>query len=240
MRRLSALALVVVLAACGTTPTPEPSPSPSTARPTEPVATPIATAPAATPATSRPSSPPVVTVPTTLTSSRWRSGELFLLSGFRDDIRHDESVAYGTETCGPRRDDLPVGATDGVECALSSGAGERVGAYLFPDDRAARAAYDARLRENGLGVDDDGGCPFGSITPAVPVAYQPRAACFVNEAGFANLRLFWPGQSVVVGILGRTGSIRQLAEWASMLPPGQESSDVSDPWLGGIGEPTPF
>lgn len=246
MRRLSAVTLVVVLlAACGTTPTSaspssSSSPSPSTARATEPVAAPIATAPATTPVTSRPSASPVVTVPTTLTSSRWRSGELFLLSGFRDDIRHDDSIDFRSETCRPRRDDLPAGATDGVECALSSGAGERVGAYLFPDDAAARATYDARLRENGLRVDDDGGCPFGSITPAVPVAYQPRAACFVNESGFANLRIFWPGQSVVVGILGRTGSIRQLAAWASMLPPGQESSDVSDPWLGGIGEPVSF
>lgn len=241
MRRLSALILVVaLLGACGTTPTPEPSALPSAALPTPPLAVPSATAPSARPVTSRPSVAPVVTIPTTLTSSRWRGGELFLLAGFRDDIRHDDDADYRTETCRPRRDDLPTGATDGVECALSAGAGERVGAYLFPDDQAARAAYDARLRENGVRVDEDGGCPFGSITPSVPVADQPRAACFVNDAGFANLRIFWPGQSVVIGILGRTGSIRELATWASMLPAGQESSDMADPWLGGIGDASPF
>ncbi len=239
MRRLLVLPLLVAVVGCGTPSGPDPSAS-AEARSPLPTDLPVAPTPVAPSRSAAPSASPVVTIPTTLTSSRWRDGELFLLSGFRDDIRHDENVGYGTDTCRPRRDDLPAGATDGVECSLSAGPAERVGAYLFPTDAAARAAYEARLKEHGLRWEDDGGCPFGSMTPEVDARYQPRAACFVNDAGVANLRIYWPGQSVVIGVLGRTGSIRELATWSSMLPAGQESSDVSDPWLGGIGASTPF
>ena len=243
MRRLFSLtSMLLLLAACGTTPSPTASaPAVSLApvasrSPT--IAAPVATATAA--AAPSPASVPDFTTSTTLTKGDWRSGELFLLFGFQSGIRHDADVDFSSETCQPRRDDLPVLATDGVECALSTGPAERVGAYLFPNDQAARAAYETRLQEHGLGWDDDGGCPFGSITPSVPAAHQPRAACFLNASGFANLRIFWPGQSVVIGVLGRNGSIRELATWASMLPAGQEASDVADPWLGGIGVPAPF
>lgn len=243
MRRLFALTLILVLAACGTTPSPVPSTSARVSSPT-PIVAPAATTAAATAATTAgpsPSPTSVATIATTLPSSRWRTGELFLLSGLRADIRHDEHVDYAKDTCRPRREDLPARATDGVECDLAVGEAERVGAYLFPDDQAARAAYESRLQENGLGWDDDGGCPFGSTTPqTAPVESLPRSACFVNDSGFANLRVFWPGQSVVIGVLGRSGSIRKLGAWSSMLPPEQESSAVSDPWLGGIGEPVPF
>lgn len=242
MRRLLALTLILLLSACATPPSPRPSvpEPPPTASPASTVS---AAAPAATAVPVAPPSPPPVpdfTTVSTLTSSDWRSGELFLLSGFQSGIRHDADVDFSSETCQPRRDDLPVLASDGVECELSTGPAERVGAYLFPNDKAARAAYETRLQEHGLGWDDNGGCPFDSITPSVPVAFQPRAACFVNASGFANLRIYWPGQSVVIGVLGRNASIPELAAWASMLPAGQEASDVPDPWLGGIGAPVPF
>jgi len=127
-----------------------------------------------------------------------------------------------------------------VECEPIDGPVERVRAYLFPDDASARAAYESRLAEYGLGFDDDGNCPFTDAA-SVPADARPRSACFVNEFGRANLRLFWPGQSVVVGALGRDGDTHALARWLSV---GQPDADgpvfAGPPWTGGVGQPTRF
>jgi hypothetical protein len=164
----------------------------------------------------------------------WRPGEIYLASGLRYDI-----TGYGELACRPRRDDLPTGATDGVECPLDGGPADRVGAYLFPDDGLARAAYDQRLAENGLAPDDDGGCPFAGDDAATFSGPAPATACFANEFGKANLRMFWPGVSVVVGVLGRNGDRDALAAWARD-PAGTPIAGLMTPWMAGLGERSPL
>ena len=169
-------------------------------------------------------------------SSEWAAGELFLLHGFRNDAR----PSFNDDLCRQRRSDLPRGATHGVECEPIDGPVERVGAYLFPDDAAARAAYENRLAEYGLGFDDDGDCPFTEAA-TVPADARPHSACFVNEFGRANLRLFWPGQNVVVGALGRDSDTHALARWLSVGQPDADSPVFAGPpWTGGVGQPIRF
>ena len=55
-------------------------------------------------------------------TKEWSSGEIFLLGGFRGYGYAYDAMA----DCRARRDDLPEGATDGVECAVD-GASERIG-----------------------------------------------------------------------------------------------------------------
>jgi hypothetical protein len=231
-RALAAAAwLTIVLVACEstTTRTPDPSTGPTrtTLGPTPTIAGPTPTA------TVEPTPvpfPDFASLDVTSTK-QWSSGEIFLLGGFRGDGSAYDRLAE----CRPRRDDLPEGATDGVECAVDGGAAERVGAYLFPDDATARRAYDTRLGAYGLDPDADGGCPFGTREAGEPGEPRPVAACFQNEFGIANLRVYWPGQSVVVGALGRDGSIDKLGDWA------RRSADGSiDVWTGGAGAPRAF
>ena len=147
-----------------------------------------------------------------------------------------EDIRAGDEDCSPRRTDLPPGATDGVECRLDEGPAERVGAYLFPDDPAATSAYTVRLAEYGVDPSDQRVCRYGvSPVPIVDDA-APSAACFVNEFDRANLRMVWPGQSVLVGALGRTRSTEDLALWAR----GRGDRRSIDVWEGALGPASQF
>jgi dipeptidyl aminopeptidase/acylaminoacyl peptidase len=168
-------------------------------------------------------------------SDRYSPGESFLFAGLRSDI-----IGFSGPACVVRRTGLPVGATDGVECALAQHPDvDRVGAYLFPDAATGQAAYDARLAEHGIAPSADGGCPPGSLATDWPAEQRPRSACFVNDAGIANLRIYWPGPHVLVGVLGQHASVSGLLDWARGWRDGPTAGFL-DPWLWGAGATTAF
>jgi len=151
----------------------------------------------------------------------------YLLSGFRHDI-----APSGCLTA-PKR--LPSGAVAGIECRLSSSPAAQVGAYLFRDADSLDAAYLSKLAEygavkSGVQPSTDRGCAEGvasdrryllSATGGLP----GRVGCFVNGAGYANIRVIWPESLVYVGVLGNDGDIAHLYEWT------WQGSSPSDPGL---------
>jgi hypothetical protein len=221
MRRLLCVVLLGAIAGCGAPPEGgSPTPVRSASTPSAgPSSAPPAPTPSPTPA------PDFTELPAT--SATWTNGEIFLVTGFRHGVGPGDG-------CRPRREELPPGATDGVECADIDGPAERVGAYLFPDDATARAAYEARLHQYGVTPGAPGPCSF--VDGAAGDGSGPEAACFTNEFGVANLRMFWPSQSVVVGVLGRSGSVDELAGWAR----GPDGDGAIDVWQGGSGTPRRF
>lgn len=226
MRRTIAIVSILILSASACAPAPSASPSVA--------ASPVGAPPSTDALTPIPSASIAVVVdftdfPVSL-SSTWRPGEAFLLAGIRSDVRDSD------RGCRPRRSDLPPGATDGVECAVPEGPAEEVGAYLFPDDHSARAAYEARLREHGVDPFADGPCAFGAADVSVTSDVLPTGGCFTNEFGRPNLRMVWPGQNVLVGVLGRGGSIADLAGWARSAGDGT----AIDVWTGALGSPVAF
>jgi Tol biopolymer transport system component len=116
------------------------------------------------------------------------------------------------------------------------GPAEEVGAYLFPDDAPALAAYEARLREHGVDPFADGPCAFSFADARVTPDALPIAGCFINEFDRPNLRMAWPGQNVLVGVLGRPGSIATLGRWARST----DEETAIDVWTGGLGSPAVF
>lgn len=137
----------------------------------------------------------------------YTSDQVFLLAGIREDARH---------SCSPR-EELPAGATAGVECVPATGPASRIGAYLFPSEQVLLATYFARLADAGV-TPDSGECPRtrgdSAYTPGDDLAPGPhRIGCFINEFGIANHRITYPGSLVYVGVLGRDGSLASLFEW---------------------------
>ena len=243
---MAALALVLVVTGCDdATLTPSPGASGAAVPPTQapsssgPPPSVDPGTPSATPSTDPQSGVwPDFAARADLAGAAWNPGETFLRSGFRLDIQD-----YDGAGCRPRRDDLPDGATDGIECTIDrrydDGPADRVGAYLFPDDAIALAAYEARLIENGLDPGTDGGCPFAAPGVQVGATPAPRSTCFTNDAGVANLRVFWPGASVVIGVLGRGANMERLGAWARGAA-GGVTEGMIDVWVGSLGTPGKF
>ena len=133
--------------------------------------------------------------------------------------------------CAPRRKDLPVRATAGVECRLNSDPVGRFGAYRFRDARDAALTYLERLAVGGVDP-ASGDCSAGTSGDA---AWMPgdgttgsaadrvafggsdtwvvgRSGCFLDEDGTANVRLTCG--PTYIGIVGRSADLAALHDWA--------------------------
>jgi hypothetical protein len=150
-------------------------------------------------------------------------------------LRSDAAV-----NCAPRRKDLPVRATAGIECRVNSDPVARVGAYRFGDPGDAALTYFERLASNdvapasgdctaGAGGDSPwmaGDGTAGSEADRVAFAGSDRwvvgrTGCFLDD-GTANVRLTCG--STYIGILGRSGDLAALHAWAWKAQTGQVSS----------------
>ena len=155
-------------------------------------------------------------------ASPYTGVEADLIAGLRSD-----AVVH----CAPRRKDLPVRAAAAVECRLNSNPVARFGAYRFRDAHDAALTYFERLALSGVDP-ASGDCSAGASgdapwmpgdgttgSPADRVTFGGsdrwvvgRSGCFLDEDGTANVRLTCG--STYIGILGRSGDIAALHEWA--------------------------
>ncbi len=142
--------------------------------------------------------------------------------------------------CAPRRTDLPVLATAGVDCRVGSSLVERVGAYRFRDARDAATTYLDRLAAYDVapttgdclaGTGGDAAWMPGDGTPGadrVSVAgtgpwVVGRSGCFLDENGTANVRVTCG--SMYVGVLGRGTDPAALYRWVWDSPGSVETGD---------------
>jgi hypothetical protein len=211
----ASLVATLILAACGAAPI-APSPGPS-ASPTAPSAPPSVAPPSVAPPTvaPSPSSPPSPTPPDATPKPPpaqvppdFTAAERYLLDGVR----------RGAIECEPAggSDDLPRDAIGGIECDSDDPAVARIGFYLFGNDTDMLDAYFFRMDAEGV-ARDSGTCYEGEGEHA----YTPgegdipsRIGCFINQDGFANLRVTLPGAHVYIGVLGRSGDTRALDAFA--------------------------
>ena len=140
------------------------------------------------------------------------SGELFLLAGVPEEFR---------DRCDRKTSDLPPGTRAAIECMPGDGPAELVGYYLLSD---ADDYYFDRVAEEGIEVDSG---PCGADSPSgeglvfggiEEFGVEVRSACFINEPGFANLRMIDIGEEVYVGVLGRSDDFEELHFWATGSP----------------------
>jgi len=210
--------LLAALAACGSTP-PQPSPSPSqpVERPSTPAesAPPTITPPEATPSASPAPTGTPVSTPAPIATPRPTPSqvavtptveEAYLLAGVRADLID----------CRPLRQDLPSGTTGAIECGSADHAVARVGFFLFDGTVDVMSAYWARMDAEGV-QRDTVACESGEGE----AAYMPgddevesRHGCFVNSEGFANYRATAPSYLMYIGVLGKTGNMRALVDFA--------------------------
>jgi len=148
----------------------------------------------------------------------WSPEELYLLSGFRTDAIAGEPIDL--RTCARQFDNLPEGAQFGVVCRMEHHfPAEQVGAYLFENTDAARAAYEDRLNELGVTPNASGdvnGCGFEGpmVAGADDDGTLPRSAVILDEQDIANVRILHPSEAVYAGVLGRSADCAELAAWS--------------------------
>jgi hypothetical protein len=205
----ASLVAAIAVAACGAAPT-EPAPSPS-ANPTVPSAPPSVAPPSAAPPVTSP--PPSVTPPPPSpepSPADFTAAERYLLDG----------ILRGAEDCQPAggSDDLPKDAIAGIECASPDPAVARIGFYLFANDGDMLDAYLARMKAEGVALDSgicNEGEREGAYIPWEGDEIAPyRVGCFINDEGYANYRVTLPGAHVYIGILGRSGDMVALEDFA--------------------------
>lgn len=175
-------------------------------------------------------------------STRFTDAEAALLKLIRPDARR---------SCEPRRSDLPVGALASVECHPATGPASRVGAYRFATDQDAARAYFARLVAEGVarrsgdcysGIEGDSawtpgddvgevraGDPQGVVVDGIPYIVF-RSGCFKNDDGVPNFRATC-GNGAYVGVLGRTGDLRELVRWSWRNAPDAPASTPGAPGI---------
>jgi hypothetical protein len=211
----ASLVAVVALAGCAGPVAPSSSPSAPAEVPSAPPAAPSETP--ASPASPEPSVSPEPTIapPAARPSATPRpakpalnASEKYLKAGIR----------RGAVDCEPVRDSLPVGSIAGIECGSDDRAVARVGFYLFGNDRDMLDAYLARMKLEGIKI-ESGGCNDkegeGAYVPWGPEELAPyRNGCFINDAGYANLRVTLPAEHVYIGVLGRTRDMDALVQFA--------------------------
>lgn len=203
----ASLAAIFIAAACGNPTMPPSSPTPSVEPSQPPSPSPTVPAPASpTPdPTDLPSSPAPTEAPAE-TPSPPTAQERYLLDG----------VLRGAQDCVPVRGNLPRGALAGIECAADDPDVAQVGFYLFANEATMLDIYFARMEDEGFAL-DSGGCADGEGESAyIPdEGVSPsRYGCFVNEQGYANLRMTLPGANVYVGILGNSDDTAALSDFA--------------------------
>jgi hypothetical protein len=207
--------LLVMLAAC--------SPTASQPSPSQPVVTPSAQ-PTAAPATPSPlptaTPTPVATPkPSASPAPRLTAAEKHLLDGI-----HRDAI-----DCRPVRDGLPGKAVAGIECRSNDPAVARIAFYLFKNDADMLDAYFARMDAEGVERDSGGTADREGESAYIPGEEEPlpdRSGNFVNAEGYANFRATMSGNHVYIGILGRTGDMGSLIDfaWRGVVDvPGQPS-----------------
>lgn len=159
---------------------------------------------------------------------------LYLLAGVPDEFR---------SSCAPKTSDLPADTLAAIECPVASGPADLVGYYLMND---ADAYYFQRVAEEGLQL-DSGGCRSDRNPPGVPgeavdlpaaqSVFEVRLACFINEQGYANLRVVDRQKDVYIGVLGNGNDIGELVHW-SQGSPGPGCIGCSSIWLWRL--PSPY
>ena len=200
--------LVLMLAACRPTVASQPSPSPS-----QPVAVPSAQ-PTAAPASPTPvptaTPAPVVTPePTETPAPRLTADEKHLINGIHRDATDCRAV----------RDGLPGKAIAGIECRSNDPAVASIGFYLFENDAEMLDDYFARMDAEGVVRDSGGTADKEGESAYVPgddedEPLPDRHGNFVNAEGYANYRATLSGNHVYIGILGRTGDMGSLIDFA--------------------------
>ncbi|HEY3334029.1 MAG TPA: hypothetical protein VGK16_02240 [Candidatus Limnocylindrales bacterium] len=205
------LLLVATLAACGSTPA---NPSQPVASPSSPV---IGGSPSASPQAASPDptdGPSPSTPGPVLTPEPDGSPEAAALTVEEQYLL--DGVRAGATDCRPLRANLPTRTTGAIECGWDDPSVARVGFFLFDGEVDMLAAYYARMDAEGVKrnsvacVDGAGESPY---TPGGDTVAS-RQGCFVNDAGYANYRATIPAYLLYVGVLGRTGDMAALANFA--------------------------
>jgi hypothetical protein len=147
-----------------------------------------------------------------------------------------DGIQRGTKDCHPVRgsDVLPKDAVAGIECDSTDPAVARVGFYQFANDDDMLNAYLLRMRAEGVRI-ESGTCDNAEAEHAYmpgPGMVVERAGCFINEEGFANYRATLPGSHVYIGILGTSGDMHALENFA--WKGNQDVPGAPTLWLGGI------
>ena len=202
----ASMVAALLVAACAAAPI-APSPTPS-ANPGGPSAGPSVAPPVPTPVPSVSPPPASPRPPLAEHPEDFTVAERYLLDG----------VLRGATECEPAggSDEMPAAAIAGIECSSPDSAVFRIGFYLFESDAAMLDAYLRRMAAEGVTL-DSGGCFDGegerAYTPGEGT--QPhRDGCFVNDEGIANYAATLPGVHVSIGIYGRSGDTRALADFA--------------------------
>ena len=210
----ASLLAVLAIAACspagsGPTAVPSGAPTPFTPPSMQPPASdpPAAPAPTPTDAPARPApdptDPPEKPEPATV---EFTEDEIYLADG----------ILRGVMDCEPVRDKLPKDAVAGIECLGKDWFVARVGYYLFENDEEMLEHYVARMRAEGVTL-DEGSCFDGEGEGAyIPGDEEvaSRHGCFITAEGVANYRLTLPGAHVYIGIVGHNIDTIQLQDFA--------------------------
>jgi hypothetical protein len=119
--------------------------------------------------------------------------------------------------CEPVRGaNLPKTALAGVECLGADPIVARIGYYLFDNDEEMLDHYYARMKAEGVTI-DEGTCFDGEGEGAYipgPEEVASRQGCFITAQGVANYRLTIPGAHVYIGIVGHNVDTIELEDFA--------------------------
>jgi hypothetical protein len=228
------IGLCLILGACSSSTGPSASPIAASGSPVPtisigPVEPSTSPSPSAPPSAAPPSASPKPTPAPTL-----RPAETELVGALRADS------AVG---CVPRRTDLPLGATAGVECHPADSLVAAVGIYGFvgaTTPEPALAAYLDRMKKQNVAT-GSGDCAKGTPGDHAWPSYLPdegddgtglrptRAGCFLDANGIANIRVTCYGD-VYIGVLGNTKELALLNAWTWKVANG-ESTDRDPPGI---------
>ena len=227
------IGLCLVLGACSSSTAPTGSPiaaiaSPAPSLSTGPVEPSESPSPSAVPS-APPSASPRPTPAPTLSPAE---------ANLLEALRADSAVG-----CAPRRTDLPLGATAGVECHPADSLVAAVGIYGFvgaTTPEPALAAYLDRMKKQNVAT-GSGDCAKGTPGDHAWPSSLPdegedgtglrptRAGCFLDANGIANVRVTCYGD-VYIGVLGNTKELALLDAWTWTVAKG-ESTDRDPPGI---------
>jgi hypothetical protein len=218
-----ALTVALLLVACTSAPVGSPSPVPSPSAPPSSPSAPPSEAPSDPPVASpTPSPTPAPTDdPADLTDE-----EAALVERVRSDARGDAPCFW------IRGDDLPDGATAGVECSRNDTTASIIRIFGFPDDLEATRAYVVILDANDVEL-RSGDCMEGQPgdTSWVPGDGEPgdgieidgefyntnRSGCYLNDEGLAGAATLCGG-GLLVEAFSQDADLEALWDAVDYLP----------------------
>ena len=218
----ASLVAVLILAACGAGPTTSTPPGGSTPpAPSVPASVPPSvdpsSAPSVPPATPAPTATPAPSTPPAATPDPTPSPKPTPVVLKVEEVYLMAGVRKGLTNCVPVRENLPKETTGAIECSADDPAVAKVGFYLFDGSAAALDAYYARFRAEGVPL-NEGTCFEGTGVAEGPYIPGPddtdsRVGCFINDQGYANLRVTMPGFLLYIGVLGTSADTKSLEEF---------------------------